>query len=465
MLITFRVENFLSINQEIELSMLAGQVRHPSDHVITHGVGRSRIDILKVAVVYGANASGKSNLIKAMDFGKQIILRGVKDIITHNKHFRLDADSMDKPSKFEYEFKIDDKIYAYGFTIHLATKTVKEEWLFEVGKTKDKPVFERTVLKSGKSEFKFSIKFDKKSEIRFSVYQQDILSNQLFLTELAEKDLTDLPSAEPFEDAFDWFNHHLDFGYQGLQINGLDLVGQQAEIQNQFETLLSLFNTGLSGVTTERIDWEETLPEYEQKIVAEIANKLTPNTFFIQYFDVGNHQKRFTIVKTPKGEVHVFRLLTKHKVKNSNQDIEFELGDESDGTKRLLDLLPFLQEISINPSTIVIDELDRSLHPELSRKFIELFFELSKNTESQMIVTTHESSLLDLNFLRRDEIWFTEKNADGETRVYSLEEYKPRFDNEIRKAYLMGRFGATPNSAPVRHIPLLTQNKPIHATH
>jgi uncharacterized protein len=287
----------------------------------------------------------------------------------------------------------------------------------------------------------------------------------LFLTELSEKDLTDLPSAEPFVDAFHWFAHHLDFGYQGLQINGLDLVGQQAEIQNQFETLLNLFNTGLNGVTTERIDWEETLPEYEQKVIAEIANNLTPNTFFIQYFDVGNHLKRFTIVKTPSSEVHVFRLLTKHKVKNSNQDIEFELVDESDGTKRLLDLLPFLQEISINPSTIVIDELDRSLHPELSRKFIELFFELSKNTESQMIVTTHESSLLDLNFLRRDEIWFTEKNADGETRVYSLEEYKPRFDNEIRKAYLMGRFGATPNSAPVRHLPLLTQNKPIHATH
>jgi uncharacterized protein len=89
---------------------------------------------------------------------------------------------------------------------------------------------------------------------------------------------------------------------------------------------------------------------------------------------------------------------------------------------------------------------------------------LSKNTESQLIVTTHESSLLDLNFLRRDEIWFTEKNTDGETSVYSLEEYKPRFDNEIRKAYLMGRFGATPNSAPVRHLPLLTQNQPIHAT-
>jgi uncharacterized protein len=465
MLITFRVENFLSINQEIELSMLAGQVRHPSEHVITHGVGRSSIDILKVAVVYGANASGKSNLIKAMDFGKQIIIKGLKNIISHNKHFRLDAENMDKPSKFEYEFKIDDKIYAYGFTIHLASKMVKEEWLFEVGKTKDKPIFERTVLKSGKSEFTFSIKFDKKSDVRFSVYQQDILSNQLFLTELSEKDLTDLPSAEPFVDAFHWFAHHLDFGYQGLQINGLDLVGQQAEIQNQFETLLNLFNTGLNGVTTERIDWEETLPEYEQKVIAEIANNLTPNTFFIQYFDVGNHLKRFTIVKTPSGEVHVFRLLTKHKVKNSNQDIEFELGDESDGTKRLLDLLPFLQEISINPSTIVIDELDRSLHPELSRKFIELFFELSKNTESQMIVTTHESSLLDLNFLRRDEIWFTEKNADGETRVYSLEEYKPRFDNEIRKAYLMGRFGATPNSAPVRHLPLLTQNKPIHATH
>ena len=115
-------------------------------------------------------------------------------------------------------------------------------------------------------------------------------------------------------------------------------------------------------------------------------------------------------------------------------------------------------------STVIIDELDRNLHPELSRKLLEVFFDMSKNIDSQLIVTTHESSLLDLTLLRRDEIWFTEKNSDGESNVYSLEEYKPRFDNDVRKAYLMGRFGATPNIANVHNFNQMPQ-RAFHAAH
>jgi AAA15 family ATPase/GTPase len=125
--------------------------------------------------------------------------------------------------------------------------------------------------------------------------------------------------------------------------------------------------------------------------------------------------------------------------------VNFDFEDESDGTKRLFDFVPLLQLLNRDDFTIIIDEIDRSLHPELTRNFIELFLtnEIA-NTNGQLIVTTHESSLLDFKLLRRDEVWFVEKNKHGESHLYSLEEFQPRFDKEIRKAYLQGRFGAIP---------------------
>lgn len=118
-----------------------------------------------------------------------------------------------------------------------------------------------------------------------------------------------------------------------------------------------------------------------------------------------------------------------------------DIAEESDGTRRLLNLLPALYHMTSRTSVFFIDEIDRSMHPLLSRTFLEFF--LNKCNESQLILTTHESNLLDLKLLRRDEIWFTEKDASGTTHIYPLTEFRVRGDN-IREHYLQGRFGAIP---------------------
>ena len=125
-----------------------------------------------------------------------------------------------------------------------------------------------------------------------------------------------------------------------------------------------------------------------------------------------------------------------------NSDNLFLLSEESDGTARILDLL----EILLNNANkvFVIDEVDRCLHPQLTRKFIEIYLEYAKNHHTQLIVTTHESRLLDLNLVRRDEVWFIEKADCGNSKIYSLEEYNTRFDQKIDKAYLDGRYGGVP---------------------
>jgi AAA15 family ATPase/GTPase len=126
------------------------------------------------------------------------------------------------------------------------------------------------------------------------------------------------------------------------------------------------------------------------------------------------------------------------------QAIPFGIEQESDGTKRILDLIPALHSFKQKPLCYFIDEIDRSLHPMLAREFIDFFFRSCQNRPAQLIVTTHESSLLDQDLLRRDEIWFAEKDEQGATKLYSLLDFAPRNDLDLRKNYLQGRFGAIP---------------------
>jgi AAA15 family ATPase/GTPase len=135
--------------------------------------------------------------------------------------------------------------------------------------------------------------------------------------------------------------------------------------------------------------------------------------------------------------------MLKHKMVDCNDDVLFDTAEESDGTIRLMDLLPIVTKPEEDESKVyVIDELDRSLHPNLCYLFIQDF--LAKSGKNQLIVTTHESNLLTFDLLRRDEIWFVEKDQGGATALYSLEEYAPRYDKDIQKGYLLGRFGAIP---------------------
>ena len=130
------------------------------------------------------------------------------------------------------------------------------------------------------------------------------------------------------------------------------------------------------------------------------------------------------------------------RFEHNNNDVLFDLSEESDGTVRILDLLEIL--LSDEGKTYVIDELDRCLHPSLTYKYIQTFLQLAAKKNIQLIVTTHESRLLDFDLLRRDEIWFVNKRKTGESDIYSLEEYNTRFDQKIDKAYLEGRYGGVP---------------------
>jgi AAA15 family ATPase/GTPase len=152
-----------------------------------------------------------------------------------------------------------------------------------------------------------------------------------------------------------------------------------------------------------------------------------------------------------QNELEVFKLMANHKIKDSTAETSLEIKDESDGTQRLLELIPALYLVLKGDYVCIIDELDRSMHPKLSFNILDMFLDSRIKHEGQLIVTTHETNLLNLNLLRRDEIWFVEKNKDGASSIFSLEEFIPRYDSDVRKGYLLGRFGGIPivnNAAP-----------------
>ena len=441
MLITFRFENFMSFNAESELSLLAGQTRSFPEQVVK-GKTRNDADILKASILYGANASGKSNIIKALDFAKETITQGLKNRATLNKWFRLDTTNSLKPSRFEFEFKQNSKVYAYGFEVILATKTFVSEWLFEIGKTTEKAIFERKIDAQGESIFEGGFKPKGEAGTRYGLFQKDVLKNQLFLYEINDRKTANLKGFEAFHEAFHWFKEKLMIIYPNSTFTDLDLVGKNPMTQKTFSFFLNFFKTGIDAIEPIELDFEEATSKFSDELKSQILNDLAESETNGLQIKVGN--QRFFFFKNENGSIKTHRLMTKHKSKDGKSDILFEVSDESDGTQRVFDLLPALIQATQKDIVLVIDELDRSMHPELTQKLLDVFFKNTAHNESQIILTTHESNLLDLDFLRRDEVWFVEKNNFGESKIYSLEEYTPRHDKEIRKAYLLGRFGAIP---------------------
>jgi hypothetical protein len=148
-------------------------------------------------------------------------------------------------------------------------------------------------------------------------------------------------------------------------------------------------------------------------------------------------------VQKHSNEFKVKKLKASHKLRDCNDYVQFDFHEESDGTNRIIDLIPLLYMLE-QGHTVIIDEIDRSLHSLISIKIFDLFFKNTLNIPSQIIATTHDLMLLNLNIIRRDEIWFIKKDQKRQSILYSLEQFKTRFDTKLLKAYLDGRFGAIP---------------------
>ena len=449
MLIRFNVKNFLSFSEREdgkseEFSMIAGKVRSKKEHVYEDG----KIKLLKFAAVYGANAAGKSNLVKALDFMQRIIVSGLPEGHTDN-YCKVMTESKDKESYFELEILLNDKYYAYGFEVILNQSRFTSEWLVELtSDNKEKLIFSRDIIK-GIYEFGGEVKIKGLIE-KLNVYAEDIQEDGsvLLLSIMNQNKKTlyqQFEQAAIFQDIYKWIKNNLDINYPDRPISDYSYMAKTENVE-EICRIIAAFGTGITDFQMVEVPVEKVLGHLpktiQEDLLADIEKKTVDMKADINVDELGiimRSNRDFFILNIDKEENIICRTI---KFSHGKKNILFELSEESDGTVRLLDLLEVL--LSGEGKTYIIDELDRCLHPSLTYKFVDTFLKLAFQKNIQLIVTTHESRLLDFDLLRRDEIWFVNKRKSGESDIYSLEEYNARFDQKIDKAYLEGRYGGIP---------------------
>ncbi|MCK5132143.1 MAG: ATP-binding protein [Candidatus Sabulitectum sp.] len=427
MLISFSVENWMSFRDRVSFSMIASRERQHGERVSR--VNKYPIRILPVAAIYGGNASGKTCFFKAINFAKDLIVRGIQpDSLIPVETFRLDSFTSERPSRFEFELLINDTVYEYCFTV--TRKKVLEEKLTKINSTSESVLFNRTV-----DSMKFSNSMADDRTLFF--VNEGTRENQLFLTNSVSQNV------DTFRPIYDWFKKNLvliapDSRFEPFE-QFLDESNPLYAIMNN---LLPELDTGIIRLAGEDVSFE-SLP-FPESMKVNLQKDLQEG---IAVRIVSSMNERY-IVQRKNGNLIAKRLVAYHR-KSDGTEVRFEIYQESDGSQRLIDLLPAFLDLASQSSERIylIDELDRSLHSQLTTRLLEVYLaNCNQESRMQLVVTTHDLLLMDQQLFRRDEMWVTERDPSGVSSLISFGEYKDvRYDKDIRKSYLQGRMRGVPH--------------------
>ena len=445
MIVTFTAANYRSLDGEETINFVASNRFSGTHDSHAAPIPGSSDRVLRVGVLYGANGAGKSNLFKALAYLATLALaprsKGQK---TGREACLFSADAS-APSTFDLQFIASGKLYRYGVLVD--DLRIVEERLSEVLGNREKLIFERSLDSSGVVN---APGLAPQSEKALALAKIGGPQNQTFLaTVRATLDSADYDPE--LRNVLRWFDEQLtlispDTNFLSLA-HALEGDSGFAAFAGEF---LKAASTGVDRLEVAR---EPLSEEQLRKIVSDsnyeqIHKDLQTEGNAIIHLGPGR------VVSISQAEGGRYQMLTVQTVHDheTGSRVTMDLDDESDGTRRLLDLIPALHRLHRHGGVFVVDEIDRSMHPMLIWKFIEFFLNSCAAVDRQLIVTTHECHLLDLDLLRRDEIWFAEKDGRGATHLYSLADFKVRNDLRIDKHYLQGRFGAVPFLGGINHL-------------
>ena len=433
MLIRVIIKNLLSFREETEFNMLKGGPRKLNHHVYKV----KRLELLKATAIYGANGAGKSNLVKAISLLRKIVISEHIPNNIDDFKFKLNKTGKEDPMYLAIEFIFNDYLYFYEVSINKG-KIIEEK----LSKSLNNPEKYEILFSRGNQgdKIKFNDEFEKNEENKIlkNVIEKSLLrpdqSLIFLLNRIGESQFKE------FKSIFDWFISSLEIIYPESHPTFLPYLIEKDTNFRDFANLNILaFKTGINTVKAQKIELEKFFGEDNKSEGIQIRNDLIndPDKFIAR---VVNNE---SIVFYPEGKtIYALNLIFEH-IDNEGKSIYFTYQEESDGTKRLLDYMPVFLEVILKDKIYVIDEIERSVHPLLIKELLNKFLS-DKETKGQIVFTTHESSLLDQNILRRDEIWFAEKNKQDSTELYPLSEFKVHNTTDIRKGYLNGRYGAIP---------------------
>lgn len=416
MLLRFGVSNHRSILEKQELSLVATSLKDGDDGLIEAAMVPGGY-VLPSVGIYGANASGKSNVLSALRFLRGAVLyshsRGRPDAGVPREPFKLTHEATQRPSVFDIDFVVDGIRYHFGF--EATDRSFTGEWLYAFPSGRRQTLYERTGEKK--------ISFGRSLKGRNRVIADLMRENSLFLSAAIQNNHEELTRIARFFRSL--------VVYSKISVEGIDISGWFEDADLDQRTIDFLTKTGTGIVGFQRVEIQRTgrdsaltkeLQAVLQKMIPDLPDK--------------SDKKLVSIELAHKGE--------------SGDKIFFQPDEESSGTRRLLILASSAFKALDRGSLIVVDELDASLHTQICEALIELFSNRKSNLHgAQIIVTTHDTNLMQSSILRRDQIWFAEKDQEGATHIFPLSDVQTRRSDNIEKGYLQGRFGAIPFAGSV----------------
>jgi AAA15 family ATPase/GTPase len=412
MLLEFRVKNFRSLRDEQVFSLVASNDKALQElNTMSSNAKSAPSRILRSAVIYGPNAGGKSNLVKALQYMRGVVVESASVIQpgqTFNiQPFRLDTESITQPTEFEITFVLDGVRYQYAFT--LSTDRVIEEYLLVYKAFKPQQWFARKYdPETDKDTYEFSASLKGQKNLWEGATRQ----NALFLSMAVQL------NSEQLRPIFDWFSNYLTIFNDITPLNpnfSVDLL-RHPDGKRAICDFLTTADISIADINV-------------------VSRKIMGRTIS---FDLATGVKNDNFEEQMVDELQFQHVTEKGKA-------VFSLKEESFGTQRLFYLAGPILDMLDKGRTLIVDELDSSLHPLLVRRLVELFQNPDINSKNaQLIFTTHDTSLLDIELFRRDQIWFVEKDKYQASRLYPLSDFSPRNKEALERGYLLGRYGALP---------------------
>lgn len=428
MLLYFKVKNYRSIRDEAMLDLEAASLHDQAENLLQFGKGR----FLPAVAIYGKNGGGKSNIIRALWLSVQFIRNAqktqIENAIVPVTPFALNDYSCAEPTGFEFGYVQDDIKYVYGFSA--TQQEIIDEYLRCWPKGREKVIFSRQ-----KQSFSFPKDNEQK---RKKLISEAVGPNQLFFA------ISCTMNYKPCIDAMRWFREKILFSRDYTDINR-SLV-EYSEDNSMLQAIVSAAKAADLGIQDIRFELDNQVIDLDdlEKYPSQIRGMVQALNMLRASLRQNENEAE---IQLSAGKLKSTTIHSGIDRNGNSASYNLTLSDESDGTRRLMALAPAIEKTLSNGGLFVVDELEREMHLILIEHVINRYQQKTNNVSgAQIIFTTHQTALLNQETLRRDQIYFVDKDPeDGASSLYSLADFNVRNDTNIQKAYLLGKFGAIPS--------------------
>lgn len=419
MLVGVYFNNFKSFNEMTKLEMIASpKLRTQREQLYT----TRSMSLLKKVAIYGANASGKSNFVNVLQFMKDCVCSQEIPVESYNWYCKNHSENKNQVSSFAVRLLIGEDCYEYGFDVLLNEQKIGNEWIIHVNK--NKILYQR----NNEGNPVCSLNLNKEEEKRMKVYMDDFRLNNksLFLSEMNHnKHFNKDSSLNIFHHIYHWFVHDLKIILPNTPL--LDDYDEESFLA--IKRLLHCYILEIDDIKFKDVSETQAVNKIGIQLYKDIVRKSNENELYLRI-------QKDLFIFTKEGSIKSVCF------KHANGSV-FEFNEESEGVRRLFDLLNVFLYKNRN-KTYIIDEIDTSLHPNILIRIIDSLSTHQMPYNVQTIFTVNQTEIMKQELFRRDQIWFVDKNRDGDSRMYFLHGFHQRNDKVINKAYLEGKYGAIP---------------------